>query len=396
MASWNENYSNDGYSYFDDPCPYCGRPHWWKNCQNIPGADLCAQSQSFEWNICNMCGGQDDHWDGCPNPVHPSLSPYYDLSNDVSEFDRGNEVQDMEPDAYIRNILRQVAEQQDELKKDMKRMRAAITRMKANMEELNEESEYQQTDNFEKVEILSHMSLVEQSERLEIYEAQREEITNEMRYFIEGRAKLGQEIDKFGTTIHDLEAQLNTKVDASNAQQNSNELCKAENELIRQIKKLKVESQSLENIFVDDAHVEKSTLEPCEEVDNVIFEDSCVCKYEDVKSNTILELGRIGPHSNHFSTLCLDSKIVIKTSEPMGESKSEDESACILEFVMPKSKKYIPHLKAEKCRVKNLLLGLVIIVAPPLEHSRKLDAMLGAQFISSRWRQKVIHVVPLR
>jgi len=72
-----------------------------------------------------MCGGQDGHWDGCPNFVHPSLSPYYDLSNDISKFDRGNEVQDMEPDAYIRDILRQVAEQQDELKKDTKRMRPA-------------------------------------------------------------------------------------------------------------------------------------------------------------------------------------------------------------------------------------------------------------------------------
>ncbi|XP_070048529.1 uncharacterized protein [Nicotiana tomentosiformis] len=112
-----------------------------------------------------MCGGQDGHWDGCPNLVHPSLSPYYDLSNDVSECDRGNKVQDMEPDAYIRDILRQVAEQQDELKKDMKRMRAAITRMKANMEELNEESENQQEKNFEKEEILSQTWLVEQAEK---------------------------------------------------------------------------------------------------------------------------------------------------------------------------------------------------------------------------------------
>jgi len=48
----------------------------------------------------------------------------------------------MERDTYIRDILRQVTEQQDELKKDMKRMRAIITRMKANMEELNEKSMY--------------------------------------------------------------------------------------------------------------------------------------------------------------------------------------------------------------------------------------------------------------
>ena len=343
-----------------------------------------------------MCGGQDGHWDGCPNFVHPSLSPYYDLSNDISEFDRGNEVQDMEPDTYIRDILRQVAEQQDELKKDMKRMRAAITRMKANMEELNEESECQQEKIFEKEEILSQTWLAEQAEKLEIYEAQHEELTDGMRHFIEGRSKLGQGIYKFVTTIHDLQDKLNAKVVASIAQQNSNELSEAENELIRQIEELKVESQSFEHISVDDAHVEKSTLEPCEVADNVIFEDSNVCTYEDINSNTILKLGRVGPHSKHFSTLYLDDDMEIESSKPLEESMEEEHDAYIFEFVMPKSKKYIPHLKAEKCRVKNLLLGLVIFVAPPLEHSRKLDAMLGAQFISSRWRQKVVHVVPLR
>jgi len=394
MESWNESYSNDGYSYFDDPCPYCGGPHWWKNCQNVPGNELCAQSQSFEWNICNMCGGQDGHWDGCPNSFHPSLSPYYDHSNNVCEFDRGNEVQDMEPDAYIRDILKQVAEQQDELKKDMKRMRATITRMKANIEELNEDSEYQQEENFEKEEILSQTWLVEQAERLEIYEAQREKITDGIQDLIEGRAKIGQEIEKFGTAIHDLGAQLIAKVDASNAQQNSSELCETEKELIRQFEELKLESQSFERTFINDVHVEESTLESCEEVDNVIFEDSSVCTYEDVNSDTILELGRTAPHSIHFSTLCLDDDMEIESSEPLGEPMYEDLGAYILEFIMPERHNYIPHLKAKKCRTRYWLLGPVKFVSPPLEHSKKLEAKLGAQFISSRWRQKVVHVVP--
>lgn len=135
---------------------------------------------------------------------------------------------------------------------------------------------------------------------MEIYEAQREKIIDGIKDLIEGRDELGQEIEKFGTAIHDLGAQLISKVDESNAQLNSNELCEVEKELIRQIEELKMESQSFEHMFVDDAHVEKSTLEPCEDADNVIFEDSSACKYEDVKSNTILELGRIGPHSIHF------------------------------------------------------------------------------------------------
>ncbi|XP_070004496.1 uncharacterized protein [Nicotiana sylvestris] len=302
----------------------------------------------------------------------------------------------MEPDAYIRDILRQVPEQQDELKKDMKRMRATITRMKANMEKLNEESEYQKEENFEKEEILSQTWLVEQAERLEIYEAQREEITDGIRDLIEGRAELGQEIEKFGIVIHDLGAKLIAKVDASNAQQNNNDLCEAEKKVIRQIKELKVESQSFEHVFVDGAHVEKVTLEPCEEADNVIFEDPSACKNEDVNSNTILELRRIDPHSIHFSTLCLDDDMEIESSEPLEEQMNEEQGAYILEFIVSKSQNYIPHLKAKKCKTRYWLLGPIKFASPPKEHNRKLEAKLESQFISSRWRQKVVHVVPRR
>lgn len=53
---------------------------------------------------------------------------------------------------------------------------------------------------------------------LEEYEGFRDKIINGMQHFIEGRAELEQEIDQFGSSIHDLEAQLSAKIDACNAQ----------------------------------------------------------------------------------------------------------------------------------------------------------------------------------
>jgi len=82
MASWNENWLNIDYSYYGDPCPYCGRPHLWQNCP----------SQSGVWNFCNVCGCQGGHWDGCPSSYYPSQSSYYNVSNNAYEFDRSNEV----------------------------------------------------------------------------------------------------------------------------------------------------------------------------------------------------------------------------------------------------------------------------------------------------------------
>ncbi|XP_070050857.1 uncharacterized protein [Nicotiana tomentosiformis] len=100
-------------------------------------------------------------WDGCPNSFYPSLRPYYDISNNVCEYDRSNEVEDVECTAHIMDMVRQVAEQQDENKKAIQRISAAIMRMKAKAEELAKESELPQEDNFEEEDIVSQSWLEE-------------------------------------------------------------------------------------------------------------------------------------------------------------------------------------------------------------------------------------------
>lgn len=61
-----------------------------------------------------------------------------------------------------------------------------------------------------------------------------------------------------------------------------------------------MEDQLLDHTFIDVVTVEKRRLELCEEVANVIFKNSCVCKCEDVNSNTIFKLRHIEPHSYYF------------------------------------------------------------------------------------------------
>jgi len=92
----------------------------------------------------------------------------------------------------------------------------------------------------------------------------------------------------------------------------------------------------------------------------------------------------------------LDDDMEIESSEPLEEPMDEEWGAYILEFVVTERQNYISHPKAKKCRMRYWLLGPIKFVSPPREHNRKLEAKLGAQFISSRWRQKVVHVVPRR
>nr|XP_016484148.1 PREDICTED: uncharacterized protein LOC107804736 [Nicotiana tabacum] len=86
-----------------------------------------------------------------------------------------------------------------------------LLRIKANSKDVAEENEFHQEENFEEVEILSQTWPMEQTERLEIYEAQCEKITNGMKHFIEERSELGKEIEQFSTAMHDLGAQLSAK-----------------------------------------------------------------------------------------------------------------------------------------------------------------------------------------
>lgn len=78
--------------------------------------------------------------------------------------------------------------------------------------------------------------------------------------------------------------------------------------------------------------IEKSTLELCKEVNNIVFKDSSMCKYEDVSNKTV-ELEHIEPHSNCFFTLYLDYKILTESSELLRECKEEEKYVYILELL---------------------------------------------------------------
>nr|XP_009765221.1 PREDICTED: uncharacterized protein LOC104216787 [Nicotiana sylvestris] len=100
------------------------------------GSVIHGGGEIYEYYSCRKligsCGGR---------------SSYYNVSNNVYEFDRSNEVEDMERDARIMDIMRQVAEQQNENQKaimDMIRQvteqqvldALAIKKLQARMDEL--------------------------------------------------------------------------------------------------------------------------------------------------------------------------------------------------------------------------------------------------------------------
>ncbi|KAK4706571.1 hypothetical protein R3W88_033870 [Solanum pinnatisectum] len=142
------------------------------------------------------------------------------------------------------------------------------------------------------------------------------------------------EANMFVGDVYKLNYEVSAKIDAYDTQQFRNNMCQEEKLLINQLEDLKVEGQLLDHTFIDVVTVEKSTLD--------------MCKHEGVKINTIYKLGRIGPHSNHFSTLCLGDEILIEPSEPIEECMEEEQCVYILEFIVPTSENYIPHLGSKK------------------------------------------------
>jgi len=88
--------ADGNFSYFDDPCPYCGGPHSWQIFLNSPGGGLCAQSLTHEWSICDKCGNQNGHWDNCAYLSFPSPNPRYGDSTFCDNNYRDMEVEKIE------------------------------------------------------------------------------------------------------------------------------------------------------------------------------------------------------------------------------------------------------------------------------------------------------------
>ena len=80
---------------------------------------------------------------------------------------------------------------------------------------------------------------------------------------------------------------------------------------------LKVEGHILDHTFLDVVTIDKSAQDLCNNVDNIILKNSSMCKNEGVNNKIIHLFGRIGPHSKHFPTICLDDEKFIKSSKPI-------------------------------------------------------------------------------
>ncbi|MCD7452919.1 aconitate hydratase [Datura stramonium] len=113
-----------------------------------------------------------------------------------------------------------------------------------------------------------------------------------------------------------------------------------------------------------------------------------VDKSENVKHNAIFELGRIGPHSKHFSTLCLVGNLEIEPFKPMERCVDEEQCPYVLKFTMPRTHNDISHLRDKKYKMQHMLLGAFMFTPPSFEHNRKLEKKLGVKFISSKWKEK--------
>jgi len=158
------------------------------------------------------------------------------------------------------------------------------------------------------------------------------------------------------------------------------------------VEEVRVEYQQPSQLELEDSDVEEVILESAKDSKDTNFVDSSVTNIEDVESPGV----HIGPHSKHFFTLCFDDDMKIELSEPIEESTKEEQGPYILELSMRERQDYVPHLKTKKYRIVQWLFGTTRFIPLPLVNKCKLEAKLGVQFISSRWRQTVVHVVPRR
>uniref|UniRef100_M1DKX3 Uncharacterized protein n=1 Tax=Solanum tuberosum TaxID=4113 RepID=M1DKX3_SOLTU len=197
-----------------------------------------------------------------------------------------------------------------------------------------EEIEAQQ---YGETEIVSQFWTQGQTQLLKLKESIRDGLTYMTTQLIEGRVEFTQEIDQFGSDIHDLEAHLNKKIEASDVQ---SPIVMDDDQLVEQ----KTEFQPFNYILFLNIDVEK----------------------EYKSENVVLELRQLESHSKHFS---------IK-SELMDKCKDEEQVPYILQFFSPRRQNGIPHIRAKKCKMRHILLGSFIFIPPPHERSRKIDAKL--------------------
>lgn len=106
------------------------------------------------------------------------------------------------------------------------------------------------------------------------------------------------------------------------------------------------------------------------------------------------EVGLVGPHSRNFSTLRLDDVLFVESSKIVGECKEEEQESCVFDFALEKQHKNTPHFNTKWFTMHHPLLGSLILIPPPYERSKNIDMQFGVKFISSRWRKKLMWVMP--
>ena len=155
----------------------------------------------------------------------------------------------------------------------------------------------------------------------------------------------------------------------------------------------KIEMSDVQSpIVVETSHsVEKE--EECQQFNyHCLIEDDVEREYKckNLAASASGKVGRIGSHSKHFSTLCLDDDMYFESSELVEDCVDEEQESYILKFAPDKQQNNMPHLRAKRFNMYHPALGPFICAPPPYEQSKKMDAMLGVKFISSRWRKKLM------
>ena len=136
----------------------------------------------------------------------------------------------------------------------------------------------------------------------------------------------------------------------------------------------------------DDAKIEEMVLEAKEEAKPISYEDSSpiqsknvekMNKSECVEDSVNFEVGFVGPHSKHFSTLCLDDILSVESSKIVEDCEDEEQESYILYFTLDKQHKNTPHFKAEWFTMLNPLLDFLIFVPPPMIEARRWTLSWG-------------------
>ncbi|KAG5591480.1 hypothetical protein H5410_041994 [Solanum commersonii] len=177
-----------------------------------------------ECPLCDICGRQYILWNGCPKSYSLPLNPYYD-SSVICDVGRGDEVENAKQDACNVNSLMECTDMLDKVNsKIFEQMfecverQKIITKLRDAFDAIQLEIAAQQRESYEEAEIVSQSWLQEQTQLLKFHESIRDGLTYITSQLIEGRVELTQEIDQFGSDIHDLETHLNKKIKASDAQ----------------------------------------------------------------------------------------------------------------------------------------------------------------------------------